>query len=391
MKQKKFKMNLGDSKKRGSSVFDSTDFQAFFPSVETRSISSVFKSKDFLANLFQSNDSISDIFKSSFSSMYASRDWSKNYAPTRKTSSADSSDEEDDDVLKTFLNTSKSMTEHQKVVAVPETATSHSEVMKSQEWVVNKTLGVHVEIPYSKAIFSTDTSFTESENERPPRLLSPANLPPIETQWNELFMSQLKPPTASPVATQTSSLLCQDETVSQETISDAKDLVVHHSVCHVALNKQGSAVTALRSGTGKKKRKRTPRKKVVPEKKEYVEPMPLDILSGRGGKSNHHHGNKRYREEVENLKEWYNNIDSKDSKTDLSQCLVDYVQSYGARFLEQDDHGWYIVDNITARRKASQALRENTDPDKRRAKRQRFLAKRAQGEGGRCNQQQYHG
>ena len=50
-------------------------------------------------------------------------------------------------------------------------------------------------------------------------------------------------------------------------------------------------------------------------------------------------------------------VNDKDEKTDLSQCLVDYVKSYGARFLERDEKGWYVIDNITARRKVSQALR----------------------------------
>ena len=38
--------------------------------------------------------------------------------------------------------------------------------------------------------------------------------------------------------------------------------------------------------------------------------------------------------------------------------------------------GWYVVPNIVARRKASQALREDSDPEKRKAKRARFLAKK---------------
>merc|ERR1711939_700728 len=101
----------------------------------------------------------------------------------------------------------------------------------------------------------------------------------------------------------------------------------------------------------KKKRKRKPRKKVVPEKKVYVEPADADVLCGRGGRSNHHPGNKRYREEVKNLQKWYLDIEGKDEKTDLSQCLVDYVKSYDGRF-----------------------------PEKRKAKRTRFLKKKAEKE-----------
>jgi len=128
---------------------------------------------------------------------------------------------------------------------------------------------------------------------------------------------------------------------------------------------------------GKKKRIRKPRQKVVPAVKEYVTPTINDVLLGRGGRSNHHPGNKRYREEVRNLREWYLSIgENKDEKTSLSQCLVDYVYQYNGRFLEKDDIGWYVVPNIVARRKASQALREDDDPVKRAAKRARFLRKK---------------
>ena len=128
----------------------------------------------------------------------------------------------------------------------------------------------------------------------------------------------------------------------------------------------------------KKKRNRRPRQKVVPDIKVYVEPTTNDVLLGRGGRSNHHPGNKRYREEVSNLREWYGSIgDNKEDKTKLSQTLVDRIQSNNGRFLEKDKEGWYVVPNVVARRKASQALREDDDPEKRAAKRQRFLAKRA--------------
>lgn len=52
------------------------------------------------------------------------------------------------------------------------------------------------------------------------------------------------------------------------------------------------------------------------------------------------------------------------------------MKSYGGNFLEKDDTGYYIIDDAMARRKVSQALREDKDPEKRKAKRQRFLAKK---------------
>jgi len=123
----------------------------------------------------------------------------------------------------------------------------------------------------------------------------------------------------------------------------------------------------------KKKRVRKPRKKVVPKHKQYVTPnKDLDVLSGRGGRSNHWPGNKRYREEIENRKAWYKLVD-KDDKTKLAQDLVDYIKTYKGRFLQLDDVGWYIQPNIVARRKVSQALREDSDPEKRAKKRARYL------------------
>lgn len=136
-----------------------------------------------------------------------------------------------------------------------------------------------------------------------------------------------------------------------------------------------------------KKRRRKKRKKVLPERKEYVDTISdLDVLLGRGGKTNHHPGNKRYREEVMNFRALYAGLKTDIEKTEMSMMLVDSIEKSGGRFLEEDkikggngwiSLGWYVVPKIVARRKASQALREDNDPEKRRAKRARFLAKKA--------------
>jgi len=128
--------------------------------------------------------------------------------------------------------------------------------------------------------------------------------------------------------------------------------------------------------SGKKKRSRPPPPKFVPSTKEYVEPTLNDVLLGRGARSNHHPGNKRYREEVKNLRELYVSIGDKKEKANVSQILLDRIQK-NSRFLDKDANGWYVVHNLEALRKASQSLRENDDPDKQAAKRQRFLEKRA--------------
>jgi hypothetical protein len=99
--------------------------------------------------------------------------------------------------------------------------------------------------------------------------------------------------------------------------------------------------------------------KEKPEK-EFCVPTEVDVLLGRGGKSNNHPGNNRYRSEVYKLQDWYKTC-IKTSKTNLSQCLVDWVHSYGGRFLALDSKTktWFVVDNLRARKKCSQALRES--------------------------------
>jgi len=206
-------------------------------------------------------------------------------------------------------------------------ATSRHCVQQSQDWIKLNTLGQYVEVPYSTGMFS---SALASARQRSESLPPPESSPSIRTDFSSASMMQ----------TQTSS--------------------------------PNSVDTKKR-----KKRKRAPRKKIVPDKKVYTEPSEKDVLMGRGGKSNHHPGNARYRAEVERLQEFYKLTDDKDEKTKISESLVVYVQSYGGNFLEKDETGWYVIDDVVARRKVSQALREDKDPEKRRAKRQRFLEKKA--------------
>jgi hypothetical protein len=93
----------------------------------------------------------------------------------------------------------------------------------------------------------------------------------------------------------------------------------------------------------------------------YVETvLEFDILCGRGGKSNHHPGNKMYRHVVGYMKKRYHHCPGKAEKTDLSRQIVDYCTAYGARFLkhETETGQYYILSKDEARRKTSQALRE---------------------------------
>ena len=95
-------------------------------------------------------------------------------------------------------------------------------------------------------------------------------------------------------------------------------------------------------------------------KKNFCAPTDLDILCGRGGYTNSHPGNIRYRHEVEKVKPLYFSCRTKSEKKEVSELLVAYVQDYGARFLEKDSEtgGWIIASSRAARKKVSQAFRE---------------------------------
>ena len=79
-----------------------------------------------------------------------------------------------------------------------------------------------------------------------------------------------------------------------------------------------------------------------------------------GGKSNHHVGNKRYRQVVSEMKNMYRSTEAKTVKTDLSRAIVDHVCSYGGRFVKKDEASgkYYLLTKAEARKKTSQALRE---------------------------------
>ena len=339
-------------------VFDSIEFQSFLKSdIPEKALlnSSIFLSKDSVIPGIGS----SSLFKSkeSFSSLFASKDWEMKYTMDDINTTKHPSNK-DEKHLKSFSDVD---TTNQEPPALVPT----DDVFKSKDWMSQSLLGDHVDVPINPTMFTSRSSsgsdmsdgFNMKSMDLPPAH-SPSS---FKTDWDDIFMRQLMPTDPSPAPEQQA----QPEVDLQEESIPLEEEV------NEAVEDQPKP-----SGT-KKKRKRAPRKKIVPVNKLYVEPTDLDILGGRGGKSNHHPGNKRYRAEIENLKEWYIKIDDKDEKTDLSQCLVDFCQSYGARFLQFDGKGWYIIENIEARRKASQALREDSDPTKRKEKRDRFLAKRA--------------
>lgn len=349
-------------------IFNSVDFGRFlnteFP--KDKGGSSIFLSKD---NSLPSFD-VPSVFKSkdAFSKMFSSSDWEMKFP------------RQDSPVVQKSVPS-------EIVVPPPENNKGAlADIMQSKEWMQMKTLGSHVDVSIDRDMFSGTTPATGSAPSIPETQLPPE--PPTRTNWDDMFYLQLQlVPVPQDIVSEE---LPQPESTARKVLPDLEDeqiappRQVPSTTIQHPMEDEGTEGASIHDQTieAKKKRKRKPRKKIIPEVKVYVEPKDIDVLLGRGGRSNHHPGNKRYREEVKNLRSWYAGISDKDEKTDLSQCLVDYVHNYQGRFLDKDDNGWYEVPNIIARRKASQALREDTDPEKRAAKRARFLQKRSEAAGG---------
>jgi hypothetical protein len=87
-------------------------------------------------------------------------------------------------------------------------------------------------------------------------------------------------------------------------------------------------------------------------------PNELDILRGRGGMTNRHKGNMRFRDEARKLRARYRHENTKrEEKFILSEVLVKRVKEYGGRFLELGvDQLWHEMDKHGARKKASQGM-----------------------------------
>ena len=90
-------------------------------------------------------------------------------------------------------------------------------------------------------------------------------------------------------------------------------------------------------------------------------PHANDVLCGRGGGTNNHAGNEKFRDLVNEKKRLYLNS-SKREKPLVSKSIVESVRAQrpSGRFLQKDDKIglWYDIGDQKAREKTSQALRE---------------------------------
>jgi len=88
-----------------------------------------------------------------------------------------------------------------------------------------------------------------------------------------------------------------------------------------------------------------------------VEPAENDVLCGRGGFTNSHPGNIRFRKKALEFRSWYEQS-SKEEKHRIAELLVESITSEGHRFLGKGKDGSWHEMVQGAHRKASQALRE---------------------------------
>ncbi len=87
-----------------------------------------------------------------------------------------------------------------------------------------------------------------------------------------------------------------------------------------------------------------------------------DVLCGRGGATNNHDGNKRFRSTVAEHQPEYLGARKKD-KVVIARRIVRIIRERGGRFLRRDDATgqWIDVGDKKAAEKTSQALREGLD------------------------------
>lgn len=88
-------------------------------------------------------------------------------------------------------------------------------------------------------------------------------------------------------------------------------------------------------------------------------PEQSDVLFGRGWPKMNHPGNATFRNILEYRLEHYNSIQSKKGKTTITRDIVSEIKKSGARFLRQDDSGfWMQVSDEVARQKVSIGFRD---------------------------------
>jgi hypothetical protein len=110
------------------------------------------------------------------------------------------------------------------------------------------------------------------------------------------------------------------------------------------------------------KRKNTNKTNVYEYNMTGKEINPNDVLCGRGGLTNSHAGNKRFRDVVAEYQLEYLKA-RKNDKKGIARKIVSHIGDNGGRFLQRgtSSNVWSIASEKRALEKTSQALREGLD------------------------------
>ncbi len=110
-------------------------------------------------------------------------------------------------------------------------------------------------------------------------------------------------------------------------------------------------------------------KSSVPKNSTGLKLTDIDVLLGRGKRSNNHPGNAKFRSLVEEMKPiYFQKGNKKNKKHAISNQLVDRVHGWGGRFLKETSRNSNVYEEVdvkVARKKCSQRLREG-EPKKAR-------------------------
>lgn len=364
-----------------SAFFRSADFLRSLDTLPKERKDTVFQSVEFLQSLdFTSTDGKKlgkDIFasmdgKKNLRDVFSSRDWASEHAP-----------EIGETVGRSLFSSQDSikMDPMEGGRRLPPKKAGLKDYVNSREWTGKYETG-HVDIPYSVQLFrSTDSTSSRTGQDPPGKTASSStgSGKSKTSKWMKMYQDGLditgpSAPAPAPLNVPAAAAMPPLMNVAMNVAAMSMPAV---SSGGKGIDPNPSAMDA--SGDDKPAAKKPKKKriyksrKVIPEVKTFVEFTDDDVLLGRGGLSNKHPGNKRYRTEIENAKAVYRAA-SKDEKTEWANLLVEYVKKYGGRFLEKDKETgkWYIVPDVVARRKAGQALREDNTAESRKEKRDRY-------------------
>jgi hypothetical protein len=322
------KFKSGDSASFMSNLMKSSDI--FSSDIfKSMGVDQIFKSGE-TANMFKSSSGdTADIFKSSgdAASMFKSKDLSSVFKSTGSVAGGGANTQPSSTVAG-MINTK-----------IPD-------VFTSRDWAAAYKPEHHDVEDVQNVFYSSNGDFKDNPNSTLRSTTAPSN---GKTDWRALQEKKL---------TAASRVVHQVQPVQQPSFPIIKQ------------TSDESVESKEKKSLPKRKRSRP---NVDPLVKVYVEPTDRDVLLGRGGRTNHHVGNRTYLEAKETIQDRYK-LASKNDKTSISQDLVDIITSRGGRFLKLDDdvNKWYPVPNIVARKKASQTLREVNTPEERASKRSKY-------------------